>query len=259
MINFAAILPHPAIMIPKIGEKEDLKELKKTAEAMEKMRLELEKADPETIIIISPHAKLDPGNFVINSSFNLEGDFTEYGLDSKMRFKNDLEFVEAVKFAAAANEMNDIDMKKSYLDHGALVPLYFLTRNIKPKLVHLAYSFMSLKEHFDYGQMLGAICERSVKKYAVIASADLSHRLKPGAQEGYSEEAEKFDRMIITYLKTHDLDKMINFDMILEREAGECGLRSILILLGMIGAKYDFNMLSYEAPFGVGYLTAKLV
>ena len=39
-------------------------------------------------------------------------------------------------------------------------------------------------------------------------------------------------------------------------EAEECGLRSILILLGILNRmSYEPQLLSYEAPFGVGYLT----
>ena len=41
--------------------------------------------------------------------------------------------------------------------------------------------------------------------------------------------------------------------------AGECGLRSILILLGILsGNKIKPEVLSYEGPFGVGYLVALL-
>ena len=38
-------------------------------------------------------------------------------------------------------------------------------------------------------------------------------------------------------------------------EAGECGLKSIVILLGILdGINYKPRLLSYEGPFGVGYL-----
>jgi len=40
-------------------------------------------------------------------------------------------------------------------------------------------------------------------------------------------------------------------------EAGECGLRSFSFLLGILeasGALWQPEILSYEGPFGVGYL-----
>ena len=50
----------------------------------------------------------------------------------------------------------------------------------------------------------------------------------------------------------------MNPDLI--REAGECGYLSIIILLGLLseikGSK--FKSLSYEGPFGVGYLVANI-
>ncbi|MFH1207865.1 MAG: hypothetical protein V1668_04725 [Patescibacteria group bacterium] len=38
-------------------------------------------------------------------------------------------------------------------------------------------------------------------------------------------------------------------------EAGECGLRSIIMLLGMLNTvSYEPELYSYEGPFGVGYM-----
>ena len=42
-------------------------------------------------------------------------------------------------------------------------------------------------------------------------------------------------------------------------EAGECGLRSIVIMLGIVSTlDWKVKILSYEAPFGVGYLVAEV-
>jgi len=50
--------------------------------------------------------------------------------------------------------------------------------------------------------------------------------------------------------------EIIKFNHSLVADAGECGLKSIVILLGILeGIKYEPELLSYEAPFGVGYLT----
>ena len=51
----------------------------------------------------------------------------------------------------------------------------------------------------------------------------------------------------------------VNLDKVLTENAAECGLRSILILLGILNhIKFQTKILSYEAPFGVGYLVANL-
>jgi len=50
-----------------------------------------------------------------------------------------------------------------------------------------------------------------------------------------------------------------NLDHELIEKAAQCGYRSILILLGVLNnVSYQTEILSYEAPFGVGYLVANL-
>ena len=52
---------------------------------------------------------------------------------------------------------------------------------------------------------------------------------------------------------------VINIDPDLRERAGECGYRSIVIALGCAGENLrDQEVLSYEGPFGVGYMVAVL-
>ena len=54
-----------------------------------------------------------------------------------------------------------------------------------------------------------------------------------------------------------DTRAVLNLDEDLIEHAGECGLRSIVILLGALqGLSVTPQILSYEGPFGVGYLVA---
>jgi len=49
---------------------------------------------------------------------------------------------------------------------------------------------------------------------------------------------------------------LINISPDLVKEAGTCGVRSLLVLLGVIkNMNYETEVLSYEYPLGVGYLT----
>ena len=52
---------------------------------------------------------------------------------------------------------------------------------------------------------------------------------------------------------------VIEIDQDLRTRAGECGYRSIVIALGTVGDLRDPEVLSYEGPFGVGYMVAVLV
>ena len=51
MLTFAAIVPHPPVLIPSIG-KENIDKLKKTIRALDILEEELNQANPDTIIVI---------------------------------------------------------------------------------------------------------------------------------------------------------------------------------------------------------------
>ncbi|HBI34066.1 MAG TPA: AmmeMemoRadiSam system protein B [Candidatus Moranbacteria bacterium] len=261
MIVFSAIVPHPPTSIPSIGNADDLKLLEKTLNALESLRLGLEAADPDTIIIISPHAHLEPYAFVINSESELRGSLAQFGDDKVYNYKNNIEIADKIAYNCLMNEGFPTKLRSGFLDHGALIPLYHLTKNIKPKIVHLSFSLMNYERHYRYGEIIQKVLDNPKSpRVAVIASADLSHKLTPSSPAGFSPSAEAFDHSVIRFLGSGDLVSLMNMEEQTIQEAAECGLRSIVILLGILHEKkYNFELLSYEAPSGVGHLTARLL
>lgn len=259
MLVFAAIMPHPPESVLGIGNSENFKAIKKTLDAFQQLRIELEQADPETVVIISPHAYSEPYSFVINSKSVLIGNFVEFGIEETYTFANDVEIANALDFLCMTNEM-PARLYPGLLDHGALIPLYHLARNIKPKIVHLSLSMMSYSFHFRYGEMLQKVIDDSDKRVAIIASGDLSHRITKESPDGFSPDAKKFDSDLLHYLGANDVASIMNLDEKKVRESAECALRPIIILLGALhGKNYKFKLLSYEYPSGIGYLTARLI
>ena len=101
--------------------------------------------------------------------------------------------------------------------------------------------------------------ELSRKRVAIIASGDLSHRLIPSAPAGYDPMGKAFDEKLVKAISCLDSKAVLRFEPELIERAGECGLRSIIILLGALeGLKVTPEVLSYEGPFGVGYMVASL-
>lgn len=237
-----------------------MKKVKNTVLAMEKLGRDLEELDPDTIIIISPHAPIaDMYAFGINSKHHLEGSLENFGLEKTLEFKNNLEIIEKINHTALVNEI-PVYFHKSPLDHGSLVPLYYLTKNIKPRIVHLSFSYLGFSIHYHYGQIIGKICAEISGKTAIIASGDLSHRLTFDAPAGYSPRGKEFDEKLIYFLSQKKEQSILELSHDFIEEAGECGLRSIIILLGSLkGEEWKLDILSYEGPFGVGYLTARLI
>lgn len=146
-------------------------------------------------------------------------------------------------------------------DWGFNVPLHFLAKDIHGIEVkaHLTDS-ESPQVHFKRGKELIKNLEY-VKRLAWIASGDMSHRLKEDGPYGLHPSGPKFDREFIELLKKKDIPGILNLPERFVEEAGECGLRSFCMLLGALeGTKIAWRpeVLSYEGPFGVGYLVADI-
>jgi aromatic ring-opening dioxygenase LigB subunit len=260
MIVFAAIAPHPPMSIPGIGHAQDFAMLHKTLEAYETLRQDIERANPDLIIVISPHGHMEPYSFVVNSAIDLVGSFSQFSLDKTLSFKNDIDMADKIAYTAESNEIAT-QLHADFLDHGSLVPLFHLTKNIHPKVVHLSFSLMDLERHYRYGQIIHKLIGIDEKRrVAIIASGDLSHKLSSGSPAGFSPNAAEFDRGFMRLLARKEVSSIMAMEQDIMDEAAECGVRSIMIMLGILSdKKYEFEMLSYEHPFGIGYLTARLV
>ena len=144
------------------------------------------------------------------------------------------------------------------IDHGFGVPLHYLTTHLKQlPIIPISSATSDLAAHFAFGKFLHEQLSRIDKRFAIIASADLSHRLTKDAPGGLSKRGVEFDKKVLTLVKKNDLAGLLKLDPKLAAEAGECGLRPIAILLGILeGMNVTAEALSYEGPFGVGYLVA---
>lgn len=269
MICFAAICPHPPIIVPEVGDKKSLKEVKKTILGMEKLALELEESDPDVIIVISPHGLLFPDKMNISYYPKLWGDFTQFGAPQiSFNFQSDLDLAEEINAQAKENGISAILFNNGTdtgeLDHGCLVPLYYLTQNLtsRVKILPIYHSYQDTNIHFAFGQILADVI--SLEKFkdtriAIVASGDLSHRLLHDTSGGFSEVGKEFDKKIVDDIKNKKISEVLSYNPEWLEQAGECGYRSILILLGVLDKiNYTPKILSYEGPFGVGYLVANL-
>lgn len=256
MLVFSAITPHPPILIPGIG-KENLKKLKKTVTALKKIEEELYAAKPDIIAIVSPHSQLMEKAFTINLSPDYSANFKEFGdFGTELKFKGDYLLSQQIRAADEIDKkMPIVLISNRKIDHGAAIPLYYLTPHLKNiKIIPFGYSGVDLKTHFEFGKFLQEHIANSEKRVAVIASGDLSHCLTKKSPAGFHKDGKIFDQKIVQLIKNKDISGILNLDKKLIANAKECGLKAIVILLGVITeANYEPEILSYEAPFGIGY------
>jgi len=145
-------------------------------------------------------------------------------------------------------------------DWGFNVPLYFLAKNFKGEIKTYLTDFESPKYYFEQGKNFYSSLAKD-KNYALIASGDLSHCLKEDGPYGFNPDGPKFDKALIKYLEKKDIESLLKLDEMFPN-ASECGLRSFCFILGILeSAKLNWNpkILSYEKPFGVGYLVADIL
>ena len=259
-IVFGCIVPHPPLLVPDIGKGHEVA-VSATVEAMKKLTTLLSQQHPQTILAISPHGEYYADAMGVLTAAGSTGDLSTWGSNEPQRhFDNDLKIVELIQKEAESAKIPTRSLSKnSYkLDHGVMVPLHFLYQAIKEvPLVPLTFSLLPLQTHFAFGQAIRRAAEQSQKRVALISSGDLSHRLIPEAPAGYDPMGKIFDEKLVKALSCSDTEGILNLDRELIERAGECGLRSFVILLGALdGLQVKPKMLSYEGPFGVGYLVA---
>lgn len=258
------IMPHPPIIVSEVGKGEEL-DASSTIEACFKVAKEISELKPETIIIITPHGPMFRDAIALTDSNHISGDFGNFNApDIEFDITIDLSLTESIKNYAhgmgvpivAINE----DIAGRYnisheLDHGAMVPLYFVNKEYNHyKLVHITYGLLSETDLYKFGMSIKQAVELSNTNVVIIASGDLSHKLNEKAPYGYSPEGKVFDEKILDLLKSGDVMEVFEMDKDIIEAAGECGLKSFDILLGtMEGRKINGEILSYEGPFGIGY------
>ena len=259
-IVFSGIAPHPPIMVPEVG-RESIAEVRGSIDAMAELTRRLIGSGAETVVLISPHAPLEPYAFVAYRGTNVTGDFANFRAPAvHFEVSLDDELLAAIARSAHADGYDVVSLGGHHLDHGTAVPLYFLYHNgWTGRVVALGYSFLSNDDHLRFGSCIGKAINELGRSVAIVASGDLSHRLKPDAPAGYNPTAYIFDNEVVDALRCNCPDRIINIDQDLRRIAGECGYRSMLVAFGAIRQlPLDCEVLHYEAPFGVGYLVAQL-
>jgi len=259
-IKYAFIVPHPPLIIDKIGRGEE-KKIQNTINSYDAIAKKIAQIKPDTIIVLTPHSTVYADYFHISPGKSAGGNFGAFGApDVKITAMYDEEFIDILTkttqkehiYAGIMGERN----KK--LDHATMIPLYFINKYYTHyKTVRISISGMSLEQHYKFGKCIKKAAAQSNKNIIIIASGDMSHKLKEDGPYGFSNEGVLFDNMLNEAIKKADFLKFLTFEEDFLHLAAECGLRSFVIMAGVLdktAVKSEF--LSYEGPFGVGYTTA---
>ncbi len=252
---FSGLLPHPPIVVPEVGGAR-LDQCRATYEACREFAARLVARKPERCFLISPHSPRRHGAFGVWGGARLAGDFHQFGApETKVNLPNDRDL-------ATRLEREDAPLwtiPPDDLDHGAAVPLRFLAAagwDGPTCVVSLPWS-ASAEELASFGACVARAIDGAGKRAALVASGDMTHRALRGAPAGFHPRAVEFDRTLTELIAHGQLDAIAGIDPELRALAAEDAVESSAVVAAALGFRpRGEEVLSYEHPFGVGYLVA---
>lgn len=259
-IVFVGLMPHAPILVPGVG-RDHHTHVRRTLRAMADVAHRAVAAQPDAVVVISPHAPRRAGAFGIWHTPLLHGSFEQFGSDEDhVDLPLDRTFVDALEREAAARQLGTWPITDKLLDHGAAVPLAYLTgAGWKGPTAIVSLPASADSELDEFGHAIAAAADRSHHRISVIASGDMSHRLTATAPCGFHADGGVFDRAFIERLRAAGPVNLRAIDAVIADHAAQDVVDSTRIAL----AATDYQtpgrtVLSYEGPFGVGYGVAVL-
>jgi len=259
---FGVIAPHPPIMVRAVGgSRADITSA--SVSALSDAADALAAFDPETLVLMSPHSPALADAFVIDDAESFSGTLGQFGDATEHHYPGDPELARALLAELSVSGISsvarsaDARLRSGWLDHASIVPLSFLEPTGTRKLVVVSLSYLPYAAHRALGASVNQVAATLGRRVAFIASGDMSHRLTPDAPAGYSPRAADLDAQIVGLIEQGRLASLMELDADLVEAGGECGLRSFIALGGYCCEDpAPTRVLSYEGPWGVGYLTA---
>lgn len=253
---WGCLAPHPPIIVPAVGRGRE-REASLTLGGMESIAQRLREKVPDVLLVLSPHAPFGEGLMFVDA-LRYEGGLKKFGV-GELLFEapgNREATDELIEVLSSSLSPRRWTTDRFELDHASVVPLTWLAKTwgnlpslVLANPIGLTYS----KAHLLGKRLLGL--KDTHRRWALLASGDLSHRVTLDAPAGFHPDGKRFDAIVVEALKSGDPKRLLELDAEFIDRAGECGLRSVLTLLGLAGGR-PLEVFSYEAPFGVGYSTA---
>jgi protein-L-isoaspartate(D-aspartate) O-methyltransferase len=259
-ISRAVLMCHAPIVIPAIG-RERAAQCARTTDAMRHAATRLVTGAPDVLVVISPHAPRDRARWGICAASSLAGDFARFGApEVGARFAGAPAAAGALAHAAHAANLATWSLPGDGLDHGSLVPLYFVHEaGWRGATLLIALPYPGTGSEAAMGRAVRNAAESRGERWAILASGDMSHRLLPDAPAGFHPRARDFDARFRDAVAAGDLRTACAVDEDLREIAAEDVVDSCAVAAGAV----DFDatgheVIAYEGPFGVGYLEAVL-
>lgn len=260
-LTYGCIVPHSPNLIPQVGLHRT-SVAQKTREAMEELGMLIGERKPKACVIVSPHSPFLPEAFGVWESGRLRGTMARFQApDVTVTVDVAIDLAEAIVDTAKVMELPVGRIKRDWeLDRGVTVPSLYLLKTDEVLVVPVSISLLGWEEHWLFGSTIAKAAHQVFGEVLIVASANLSHRVTEDAPHGYSPSGAQFDGLIRDAIVRGQLKEFLDIPQELCREASECGMAPLLVLGGAFdGEAVNGRILSYETPFGIGYLVAEIM
>ena len=261
-LRSAVLMCHAPIVIPAVGGTEAPR-CRATTEAMGEAAGLLAACGAARVVVLSPHAPRHRRAYGHFQPARLQGNLARFGHpDLALAFPNDPEALAVIRTSTQREGLTFEALPERELDHGATVPLWFLQEAGFPgRVLVLAFPWEAGEgSHHRFGHALARAMEDLGESWALLASGDMSHALRPGGPGGFHPKAHAFDQLVVDCVARGCPEDAARIPAELRGIAAEDVVESLEVSAGILGpGPRPAQVLSYEAPFGVGYLEAVLL
>ncbi len=261
MIVFAGFTPHSPLLLEEINPQR-LKDVEKTRSAMQELSEELYASHPDTIILISEHPTTYDDTFSLYLDDPFSFDLSEFGsFDFDLSFRPSIAIIDRLQRHLRQQGQPVTLETEAALHYASAVPLKLLTNELKNvRLVSIGISRLGAKEHFAFGQAIKDTLMMTGERVALIASGDLAHALASDGPVPLHPDGKRYDEKIQEIVSQNSPAGLLAMDQPMIENAQETSYLPLCILYGALErVSLTPKILSYEAPFGVGYLVSHLL
>lgn len=260
----SCIVPHGAQIIAVLAQ-DDPDCMATTRASMQEVGAQMRAAQPDVIVVLTPHGIRASGQFVIANCERMTGVLTgDAGASISMERSVDRDLatqlqqhveaahipVAAVNFATSEGPLSSLP-----LDWGVIVPLYFMPE--VPIVVVTPARDLPMTECVRFGEALLKTVELSGKRVGLVASCDWSHTHRADGPYGFHTAAKELDEAVAHAISDNALERLLDFSPEWIEDAKPDGLWQTLILAGALPASVGRpRLISYEAPTYFGLLCA---
>lgn len=265
---YACIVPHGGEIVPRLAGSK-LKLFAPTRVGMREVATQMKDAEPDTIVLASPHSLRLHKHMGVLLAENSTGRVSEGRREISLRTECDVKLAwrilreaerAGLPVVGANYGTSEGPLSNLAMDWGTLIPMWFFLRErgLKSRLVIVTPSReVALRENFEFGRAIARAAEKSKSGVAFVASSDQAHAHRKGGPYGFSPEASRYDGLVVNAVKEDRLKSIMKLPRKLVEAAKPDSLWQMTVLAGVLEeVPMRGQLISYQVPTYYGMLCA---